>query len=67
MGPTEAQGEGIRAQPRGSREASEKGGSYTDTWTIRRPGEQMDKEHVRGKELGVPKPEAGTSLASGRY
>lgn len=38
-----------------------------ETWTIRWPGEQMDEEHVRRKELGVPKPEAGTTLACGRY
>lgn len=67
MGPTDAQEKGLRAQPQGSVEASEKSGPYAETWTIRWPGEQMEKALVRQKELGVPKPEAGASLACRRY
>lgn len=60
-------GEGLPAQPQGLSEASEKSGTYAETRTMKWPGEEMEEEHVRQRELDVPKPEARTSLACWRY
>lgn len=58
--------EGLPAQPHWV-QASGKSGACAGTWTMRWSGEETEGERVRPRELGVPKPEAGASLAFWRY